>query len=347
MLYPRREFLSGLIAAGTVPALAPALSAAMEMIDQGGAAARPDQDAMEFWNNFLDKQTTPASRVPVGRPRGGVVGREPFFFHDGKSGLLPAVDISESDLVDAGDVNVSLNLAAFKPANADRATFERLQTAQLRIDVMQSISIVDVLDTLAWTAIALLRPDAQNKLPPIQNLSFDPGESWKKMQNIVLPKGQGKWAVNLFMQRSSGIFGQVLQVMSKEVGRFAPALGLPGITVTALQSFNQFYGAIQSQPEYLFRSNPVPIFATAAAARMGPRSSGIPLRSGTYVLVPIDQASALPDAKLSTLELKRGLLVPKNTDSRDVFDAAQAELPNVTYATMDVIVKSAQLPCGK
>lgn len=346
----RRDFLGGLLAAGAIPALAPALSAAAELIEQRGGqlpALEPDPATYDFWNDFLKNKSTPASKVPTGRTRGGETDREAFYFHNGKKGLQPAVDIAPTDLIEDGDVNVSLNVAAFKPANEDIVTFERLQSAQLRLDFVQDVSIVDLIDTMAWTAVAVLRPDKQKKLPPIQDLSFDPSTAWKKMQNIVLPRGQGRWAVNLYAQKADGFFSQLLQVLNKEIGRFAPVLGLPAVSLTALQSFNQFYGAFHSKPDYLFRSNPVPVFGTANAVKQGASSHGLPLRTGSYVLVPVSQASELTDEKLNTLELKQGYLVPKGTPSTLVHDAAMKELPSVTYATLDVTVKAVQLPCSK
>jgi hypothetical protein len=349
MTHRRREFLSGLAAAAAIPALAPALQAAVEVIEQRGGQAsplEPDQDAYDFWNDFLSSKSTPAAKVPTGRTR-GEGDREAFYFHNGKKGLQPAVDIPPADLIDDGDVNVSLNVAAFKPANEDRATFERLQSAQLRLDFVQDVKIVDLVDTMAWTAVAVLRPDKQKKLPPIQDLSFDPSTAWKKMQNIVLPRGQGRWAVNLYAQKGDSFLSQLLQVLNKEIGRFSPVFGLPAISTTALQSFNQFYGAFHSKPEYLFRSNPVPVFGTANAVKQGAASHGLPLRTGSYVLVPVAQASELTDERLNALELKQGYLVPKNTPSALVHDAAMNELPGVTYATLDVTVKAVQLPCAK
>ena len=346
-MQPRREFLAGLAGAATIPALVPLALAASELAQAGGPPPvfDPDPAAQAFWAGFLTSRSLP-SREPV-RPRSGgpAVDRETFFFHQGKQGLQPAVDIPPSELIADGDVSVSINVAAFKPADADRDTFERLQSAQLRLDFVQNISIVDLIDTMAWTAVALLRPDKQNKLPPIQSLSFDPSTAWKKMQNIVLPKGQGRWAVNLYAQRGDSFWSRLLQVLNKEVGRFAPVLGLPGISTIALQSFNEFYGAFHSRPEYLFRSNPVPVFATASAAKQGPISNGLPLRTGTYILVPMAHAHELTDAKLATLELKQGLLVPKGTDTVAVRKAAEDALRGVTYATIDLVVKPVQLPC--
>jgi hypothetical protein len=348
--FDRRDFVTQLMSGGALAAFSPSILAAAQTAAAQGAPLQPDLDAADFWNGFLKYKTLPAAKVTTpgalttrGTPGG--LAREPFFFHYGRPGFHAAVDIPAAELVDDGDVSVSLNVTAFKPAAEDRATFERLQSAQLRIDFVQDVKMIEILDMMAWTAVAVLRPDKQKKLPPIQSLSFDPGTAWDKMQNILLPRGQGKWAVNLYAQKSDGFFSQMLSVLNKEVGRFAPVLGLPGVSVTALQSFNQLYGAFHDKPEYLLQSNPVPVFATAAAFKQSGSSRGLPLRSGTYVMVPVAQAGELTDDTLAKLELKQGLIVPKNTAAVKVYDAALEILPNVSYATIDVMVKPVQVPC--
>lgn len=349
MTHRRRDFLTGLLATGAVPAIAPALLAAADAADQrGGQAApfEPDQATYDFWNDFLSSKSVPPSKLPTGRSRDPEGGREAFFFHNGKQGLHSALDIPPSDLVADGDVNVSLNVAAFKPSDTDRATFESLQSAQLRLDFVQNVPVVDLVDTMAWTAVALLQPDKQKKLPPIQDLTFDPATAWKKMQNIVLPKGQGSWALNLYAQKADGFMSNLLRVLGTEIGRWTPVFGLPGISTTALQSFNQFYGYFHSKPQYLFRSNPVPVFATANSLKAGTSSHGLPLQTGSYVLVPIDQSGELTDDKLKTFELNQGYIVPKGTPSQLVHNVAKDTLKTVTYATIDVTVKPAALPCS-
>jgi hypothetical protein len=349
----RRDFLTGLMAMAAMPGIRPSTAAGIaDVLRQNPQPLQTDADAAEFWSSFLRYKTPPAASVATAQAgltaRGGNSGleREAFFFHYSPDGFQPAVEIPAGQLISDGDVSVSLNLSAFKPAVEDRDTFERLQTAQLRIDVLQDVSIIDLLDTLAWTAVAVLRPNLQKKLPPIQTLSFDPSTAWQKMQNIVLPKGQGRWAVNLYAQKSDGLFARIVEVLNKEVGRFAPVLGLPAVSMTALQSFNTFYGAFHDKPEYLFQSNPVPVYATAAAMKSSPTSRGIPVRSGTYVLVPVSQAGELTEATLAGLEMKQGVIVPKNTPAVRVYDAALELMPKVTYATLDVSVKPVQVPCA-
>jgi hypothetical protein len=199
---------------------------------------------------------------------------------------------------------------------------------------------------MAWTALAVLHPDRANKLPPLENLSFDPGAAWEKMQNIILPGGKGSWAVNLFAQKKESGFAKFLGVLTKEVDRFAPALGLPEISRTALQAFNTVYGSLNDNVEHLFKCNPIPVFATSASMRASGGSRALPLRTGTYVLIPVAHMRRLEQKDLDACEVKAGLLVPRNTPSIEVHAAALRTLPAVTYATIDVNVRPAPLACG-
>lgn len=342
----RREFLTGLAAVAGLPAVTPALSAAAELFEQGGAATGADRTNVEFWNSFLDNRAAPLAQVPA-RTRGEDPGREPFFFHQTTNGLIPAVDIPIAELVSDGDVSVTVNMSRFRPSNEDRSSFEKFQSAQLRLDFLQDVSLVEVLDTLAWTVVASLTATKEKKLPPIQELSFDPGTAWKKVQNVLLPKGQGRWALNLFTQRPDPLWQRILQTSITQIGRWAPLIGLGAISQTGLQSFNQFYGAWHNQPEYLFKSTPVSIFATGGAFKGNPTVRAMPLRTGSYVLVPIAHAAEMRNAVVRDLEVKQGMLVPRGTESALVWEAAKTTVPNVTYATLDVLVKPVVVPCAK
>ncbi len=351
----RRDLLKELAALGALPGLAAffgqSTNAAelLEAIRAQGESSGPDRQTAEFWDNFVSSTSRPPAQTHSGMlkgmaGRGEIVSeREPFFFHYGREGFFPAMDIPPAQLLPEGDISVRYNVAAFKPAEEDRATFQRLQNAQLRLDVLQTQPILNILETLAWTAVAALHPNNASKLPPLQSLSFDPGSASQKMQNILLPGGEGKWAVNLYAQKKDSLFCQILQLTLKDVGKFVPVLGLPGITTVALDSFNHFYGAMHNRPEYLFRMNPVPIFATAAALTSSGASRGLPLRTGSYVLVPVAHVPQLTSGVLQGLELKQGFIVPKNTLSTQLYEAAESTLPHVTYATVDVGVKSIRL----
>jgi hypothetical protein len=246
-------------------------------------------------------------------------------------------------LLPSGDLQVTMNVEGFKPSNVDQATFERLLNAQFRVDVIQSHPILSLIDPMAWTSVAALHPTKNGKLPPLQNLSFDP-TAGSKSQGFLLPGGEGRWAVNVTAQRKDSFFSQILRQVVPEVGKFAPFIALPAISVVALNSFNAFYGALHDMPMSLFKGAPVAFYGTSAALQASGSTKGVPLRTGTYILVPNADATKLPDDRLRTLDLQNGYLVPKGTDPIDVYKVAPSALPDVTYATLQVSVKAASAP---
>jgi len=357
MTIARRDLLKEMAAISALPGLtaffgpAIARAAILDPSNLQGQPAGVDQETHDFWANFVSSTTQPLGRIPSAAHAGlnergekQPPDREAFFFHYGGQGFQAAMDIVPSQLLAEGDIGVRYNVAAFKPAAEDRATFERLQNAQLRLDIMQNQPILSILEIMAWTAVATLNPSKSNKLPPLQNLSFNPETSTTKMQNIVLPGGEGRWAMNLYAQRKESLFYQIVQNVVKDFGKFVPVLSLPGITAVALDSFNHLYAALHNRPEYLFRMNPVPVFATASALTSSGASRGLPLRTGSYVLVPVAHASQLTSEVLRGLELKQGFIVPKGTPATRLYETAEATLPNVTYATVDIGVRPVQLP---
>ena len=97
----------------------------------------------------------------------------------------------------------------------------------------------------------------------------------------------------------------------KEGGQFAPAIGLPGIAMTALNSFNNLYGALHAEPVQVIRSNPVRVFATQEAIESTGSSASeigaVLLQPGTYVLMSAGQAPT--DDQLKNLTLAQDRIV--------------------------------------
>jgi hypothetical protein len=364
----RRNFLKGIVSAGVLPALvASSVEASGLLTEDDIRAINPDFDrtAFDFWSNFLASDMVPIVQTS-GQSRGGGGGDDlqPLFLHFGPDGFKNAAELDAGKLISQGDVNVSLNTSMLKIAAEDQATFAKLQNAQVRVDVAQKTSILPALEALAYTFVSgmiSLRAKSKNtssgstgssKKPAptasgkssggsVQSISVASDPTWQKMQNIILPKGEGRWALNLEAQKKNSLFFKVFQNIVKEAGQFAPLIGLPGIAITALQSFNILYGALHSQPVPIIKSNPLRVFATQEAVqRTGAPGSatGILLQSGTYVLIPANKAPSLD--KFKNLTVVQGRVVPEKTSPKPTeLDAAAAEtLTGVTYATFDVEV---------
>lgn len=365
----RRDFVKDLLAMGALSGLVGSSAAARALggtIDQETAQSiNPDFDpkAFHFWSNFLETDAKPITTAPGqqrgGQPIGGDSELQPVFLHYGTEGFKNAAELDTSKLVADGDVMVSLNTSAIKVAAQDQETFNRLQNAQIRVDVAQKTAILPIVEAMAYTMVAGMHSSgskskggtsggsskgSSNSGSSIQSIDVSSDVAWQKMQNIPLPGGEGRWALNLEAQKKDSLFCQILQIVVKGAGQFAPMIGLPGIAMSGLQSFNILYGAIHSRPVNIIKANPLRVFATQEAIQKtgAPGSvTGIVLKAGTYILIPAKQLPS--DADLKNLTVTQGRLVPPKTAPQDLDAAATETLKDVTYVTFDVGVTPTNL----
>lgn len=359
----RRDFLQGALMSG---GLAPFLGSAsgrrffegmMAAAGQGKSSITNSQqmgahDSEKFWSSF--GQAVNQSNDANSRTRGlfshkkpdasaGALDRQIDFFHyDVTNNTLRfATSIEPKELLDYnGDVQASLAVNGFRMAAEDRAQFQQLQSAQLRIDVVQTKSMIqDLLDPMAWTSLASLFPGSSGQLPPMQNLSFDPGAASQKMKQVILPGGSGQWAVNLSMAHKESALVGVLKTVSDAVGKFAPIVGLPQIGVEALQGFSQLYGTFEQRTTFLINSFPQLAYATQQARQAANSQQGVNLVPGDYILVPHAYTDQLT-SHLDSVELRQGYLVPKGSPTNtSVMDLALALKPDITYLSATFGIK--------
>jgi hypothetical protein len=363
----RRDFLQkAMMSGGFAPFVGTASGRrffeAMMAGGQGGLGETTGaHDSEKFWSTFGASVNPPAA-TPGSRTRGlfshkapdasaGAIDRQvDFFQYDPTEKVMRfATAIKPTELIDHdGDITASLAVNGFRMAQEDRAQFQRLQSAQLRIDVVQTKSLMQtILDPMAWTSLASLFPDSSGSVPPLQNLSFDPGSSQKSMKQVVLPGGSGQWAVNLSMVHKQSAFGSALQTITGALGKFAPIVGLPAISVEALQGFSSMYGAFEQRTTFLINSFPQLAFATQQARAAAQTQQGVNLVAGDYVLVPHAFTDQLTPY-LDKLELRQGYLVPKGSpDNASVIDLALALKPDITYLSATFGVQPIKLqPIG-
>ena len=344
------------------PAAARALAG---IVDQESARSiNPDFDsnAYDFWAGFLDRDAEPIVHTG-GQTRGAAVSNElqPVFLHYGTEGFKNAAELDASKLVPEGDVMVSVNTSTIKVGTQDLETFHKLENAQIRVDVAQRTSILPIIEAMAYTVVGGMRtvqgevekskPSPKSKtskasktVPTVQSISVDSDAAWQKMQNIPLPGGEGRWALNLEAQRKDSLFSKLLSNVIKEAGIFSPFVGLPGIALSGLNSFNTLYGALHSGPVSVIQSAPLRVFATQdALEKTGAPGAvkGIVLQSGTYILIPAKQ---LPTSdQLKELTVSQGRVVPPKTAATDLDAVAAETLKDVTYVTFDVQVSPTTL----
>ncbi len=361
----RRTFLQqGMMATGLIgllesgasgPAFAERLlQAAAQGNLSGTGPAIGAHNSQTFWDAFgavADAPDQPHTRGLSRKPAAAASGaadlsRQIDFFHyytDPKTkatSLRFATSIEPAELLDHdGDVTASVNVNGFRMAGDDRATFDKLQSAQLRVDVLQNKPIMQYLDPMAWMSMAALFPDKAGKLPPLQNLSFDPATTYQKMQQIVLPGGSAQMAVNLSMAHKDSTFLTVLKNLTTEVDKFSPVLGLPAISITALKGFCSLYGAMEQRTTFLLNSLPLRAFATQAAREEAQTQQGVNLVAGDYVLVPHVYTEQLTPY-LDKLDMRQGYLVPKGSPTNSsIYDLATALKPDITYLSATIGVK--------
>ena len=335
----RRRFLQqtlmtgGLVAllesSDTRSALAEEMMAAAAMTGDGAMANAP-HDSKNFWDAFgavADGSGTQGAPGLHGRGLfkkpdaaqnpSGASDRLIDYYHyytDPKTKdvtLRLATSIDTSELMDhEGDISASVAVNGFHMAGEDRETFDKLQSAQLRIDTVQNQSLMpEYLDTMAWMSLAGLFPDSSGKLPPLQDLSFDPSKGSQKMSSMILPGGSGQVAVNLSMTHKESTFYVVIKNLTNEVGRFSPLIGLPAISVAALKGFCNLYGAMEQRTTFLLNSMPKSAYATQLARAAAQTNSGLNL-------------------------------VPKGSPkTTSVYDLAASMKPDITYLSANIGLK--------
>lgn len=360
----RRNFFKQFFAAGALPALFAHPQAFGALLDpQTARQVNPDFDpgAFAFWSGFTETDGRSAI-LGAGKTRGAEQSdsAQPVFLHHGNDGFKNASQLDQTKLVEHGDVMVSVNTSVVKAGDEDQKTFDRLQNAQLRVDLAQKTAIIPMIEAMAYTVVGAMKSTEKKKsnssaakkpATTVQSVSISSDAAWQKMQNIPLPGGEGRWALNLEAQKKDSLFSKLLEELIKEGGQFAPMLGLPGIAMTALNSFNKLYGALHAEPVSIIKSNPIRVFATQEAIdSTGTTASDIGailLLPGTYILMPAGQAPK--DADLQKLTLAQGRIVPV-ADAKltgDSLDEAAADvLKNTTYVTFDVQVKGMSLFAG-
>jgi len=304
--------------------------------ERGSTSGSADQSSFDFWTQDI---RNPDSGGPGARAVGSAP-RASFVYYDERSGFVTGSDIGDEGLRDAGDLDILVNVDHVRPSTADQGRFMNLEGASLRIDVQQGAPLPSLGERLAWTAIAGFLPE-NKKLPPLKEMTFDPGTAWGKLQSVPLPGGGGRWTWNFFLQKRKGRFMQILDAIRRNRGLLAPifGLGFPAIAITALTTVDSIVAQMtkDERTEWLFQSPDVYFYATKRA-RDAIEGSKLRLKKGMYVVMPSDRLSAFGKEQ-SRLTIKDGLIVPKNTPGLDVESAAKEVIPDITYLTVGVTSK--------
>lgn len=339
----RREFLkSSVVTGASLPILTALASGDLSSIVKADPMFPPpqggfDKATFDFWTQ---KVREPSETFAKGLAPKAATDVPEFVYYDSAKGFMPAGSIDENSLPDKGGVKASFRVQGFRPSNTSTASFNKLQSGSLRVDVKQTAPLPDLVEVLAWSAVAAFLPATNNQLPALKDLTFNPGESWGHLQEVPLTNGLGFWSWNFFLKKKESVWGKLMRAFKVANKVVFPLLGFPAIAVTALAAVDRVVGYLQAQEDsnWLFRSVENPIYATKEAK--GKIGSGIALRTGNYVVIPRDQLAKF-GAVQSTLEMKQGYLVKKGTSDFNVYDDALKQIPDVDYISLAIKVDKA------
>ena len=168
-----------------------------------------------------------------------------------------------------------------------------------------------------------------------------PLQAAKQSQSLTLPGGLGKTSFACFAKDPrKTLFGSFVDVMSKVVNSplvsYLPLMSFPVVGSVGLAGIKGLVGSLQGQggqQQWILQSPPLDITATVDGSKNSPEA--LRLRSGSYIVIPKEHASAIKD-QLGKLKILDGFLVPKEATSLDVFDAAPQTAQMVSYISLQV-----------
>ncbi len=336
----RRRALTLFALAAGAPLAGGALPAA-GAARRGASPARPDivdEDTLRFWQDYSHRVLDLS-----GPPRGGALDFErmpAFAVYTPQLRFRIASQITDRELLGKGNAGVAVRVLSFRPSISDRQHFVNLQSGSLRLDMQQGKPASASSNTVAWSVMAGLQPDAKGQMAPLDELSFNPALSWGRAQEVTLPGGGGYWRWNFFVQRRQSFWSRMVGTFCGGARSFFPVLGLPGLAVKALSGFDQLFGLLvsQSKSTFLFQSATEPMIATQAARQDAQYAAGVPVRDAQYVILPRGQLASF-SAQMAKMKLTQGVIVPADTAPGDVWAAAPGALPNITYLTVAFSVR--------
>jgi|SRR5882724_2425448 len=287
-------------------------------------------------------------RVPM------IGGREPkFVAYTPDKGFRLATELPDSELVEKGDVDVTVLVNTLRPSLEDAGTMADAVGGSLRLDCGQQnkTPLPPLENALAWSAIGVLAATSLGKkLPKVDSLKFDnkKGMLFGTAQTIPLVGGLGHWEWSFYVQKKESTWLKALKFiggLTHVAGASTPGifsgLGLPAIAWAALTSVDGLYAYLHAkevESDWLFQGVQSDIAATQETKRLG----RILLRKGTtqYLVVPSSHTAKLVDrndVKVSN----NGFVVPKSVENNlGAQEAATTTLTDVTYVSLTLEVQS-------
>jgi hypothetical protein len=322
----------------------------------------------------LGGETTRGRRAQAG-PETSNLAREPLFLHyDPEEGsLLPADQIPSAKMHAFTDAKLDFQLVRMRLNPEDHKQFENFTSGGIYLDFQQGQpqSMFGEMVSLATTSFSAIFPGAKSaasgsksgakggssssgsaasKSPAATPAAAAaapaaaiPLQAAKQSQSLTLPGGMGKHSFACFAKDPrKTLFGSFVDVMSKVVNSplvsYLPLMSFPVVGSMGLAGIKGLVGSLQGQggqQQWILQSPPMDVTATVDGSKASPEA--LRLRSGSYIVIPKEHASAIKD-QLGKLKILDGFLVPKEATSLDVFDAAPQTAQMVSYISLQVTV---------
>jgi hypothetical protein len=304
----------------------------------------------DFWGAFYDSVDPSHGKGLHKNTQKSAQGKDVrYLYYEEKTGLRYADQLQKTDLLDHdGDVTVDVTLGQFRPGVEDGQIIKQYSSSQLRVDCVQTKAFLDILAPSAWVAMASLFTDNAGKLPSLQQLGFQQPNLMSGQNKVILPGGSGKFSINVSSMTKESKLHLILRQGVKIGGIVSPLFGFPAISIPAAQVFTSIYSLLEERASFIMSSPLIDAAATQQAiAAPGFPPSYVPLKSGTYVVVPQSHTDKLT-AKLQQLKVNQGFIVdPSVPGNRPVQQIASESLPDVTYVSFNVGVKGITLPSSQ
>lgn len=285
--------------------------------------------------------------APPSAPRRGesqpAPGSDVQFVHFGPKGprYLADIALTPEDLASvSGDAMIDISPGCFRSGNAAGTSDSGfVDSAQLRFEVRQTMTLMGILPELAWVsaaAVSLVKKGA--KMPSTQSLNFKTVAGENAINKIVLPGGTGSVLLNVSVANKPSPFLAALKELVTVAETVVPALGLPAISMPALIGFSAVCGKIEGHGKYLMSTKEPQDIVVTQGAWGTRRSKAVPFPPGDYLMYPFNHR-AIVQPEFHDLTIEDGYLVNTKLDtSLTLAERAEQTAPGLTYVTMRVNV---------
>jgi hypothetical protein len=296
-------------------------------------------DAQRFWQSFYDSIDPKKGGQ---KPSLEAEDRKVQYLHHGPAGFRYVNDIKVDELLDYdGDVLVTASLGQYRPGEADHELLGDVKTSQLRIDFVQTKSFLDILAPMAWAALAIFFHDKASRLPTVDALGYKKAGAMNGIERVLLPKGSGRFAVNLSTVKPESSWHKILKQVIPALTAAAPILNLPAISIPVMKTFSEIFLGPDTDRRTRFLLNSLPAQWIATQQAQSDPDLGIenlPLLSGNYVMLPASQAGEL-GKQLPNLDWQSGFLVRKDASpTESPSERVERAVEGVTYVSMRLTV---------